>query len=93
MAEMRHQGTICVTKEHYSAIKQSVIVYVFPLPVPQDISEPEEWEPFRFILALVAGFLGTIPFNPDPSGRIFGNYQDISEPTITSIRSSPLMNF
>ena len=45
----------------------------------QDISEPDEWEPFRFILALVAGFLGTIPINPDPSGRIFGNHQDISE--------------
>nr|KAG5706731.1 hypothetical protein BaRGS_007234 [Batillaria attramentaria] len=26
-----------------------------------DISEPDEWEPFRFILALVAGFFGTIP--------------------------------
>ena len=59
-------------------------------PVSQDISEPDEWEPFRFILALVAGFFGTIPINPDPSGRIFGNHQDISEPTI---RTSALMNF
>ena len=59
-------------------------------PVSQDISEPDESEPFRFILALVAGFFGTIPINLDPSGRIFRNHQDISEPTI---RSSALMNF
>ena len=59
-------------------------------PVSQDISEPDESEPFRFILALVAGFFGTIPINPDPSGRIFRNHQDISEP---AIRSSALMNF
>ena len=58
-------------------------------PVSQDISESDESEPFRFILALVAGFFGTIPINPDPSGRIFRNHQDISEPTI---RSSALMN-
>ena len=59
-------------------------------PVSQDISDPDEWEPFLSILALVAGFLGTIPINPDPIGRIFGNHQDISEPTI---KSSALMNF
>ena len=59
-------------------------------PVSQDISEPDESEPFRFILALAAGYFGTIPINPDPSGRIFRNHQDISEPTI---RSSALMNF
>ena len=58
--------------------------------VSQDTSEPDEWEPFRFILALVAGFLGTIPIYPDPSGRIFGNHQDISEP---SRRSLAHMNF
>ena len=81
--ELRHDSKL-------SSLSTTLLVYVFPLPVSQDISEPEEWEPFRFILALVAGFLGTIPFNPDPSGRIFGNYQDISEPTI---RSSPFMNF
>ena len=52
--------------------------------VSQDIFEPDEWEPFRFILALVAGFSGNIPINPDFSGRIFGNHQDISEPTIRS---------
>ena len=50
----------------------------------------DESEPFRFILALAAGYFGTIPINPDPSGRIFRNHQDISEPTI---RSSALMNF
>ena len=61
-----------------------------PEPVSQDISEPDESEPFRFILALAAGYFGTIPINPDPSGRIFRNHQDISEPTI---RSSALMNF
>ena len=60
------------------------------VPVSQDISEPDESEPFRFILALAAGYFGTIPINPDPSGRIFRNHQDISEPTI---RSSALMNF
>ena len=59
-------------------------------PVSQDISEPDEWEPFRFILALVAGFWGTIPINPDFSGRIFGNRQDISEPTRRSLAH---MNF
>ena len=59
-------------------------------PVSQDISEPDESEPFRFILALAAGYFGTIPIDPDPSGRIFRNHQDISEPTI---RSSALMNF
>ena len=58
-------------------------------PVSQDISEPDEWEPFRFILAMVTGYLGTIPINPDSSGRIFGNHQDISEPT----RSLAHMNF
>ena len=42
-------------------------------PVSQDISEPDESEPFRFILALAAGYFGTIPINPDPSGRIFRN--------------------
>ena len=51
----------------------------------QDISEPDEWEPFRFILVPLAGFLGTIPSNPDSSGRIFGNHQDISEPTRRSL--------
>ena len=60
------------------------------VPVSQDISEPDESEPFRFILALAAGYFGTIPIHPDPSGRIFRNHQDISEPTI---RSSALMNF
>ena len=59
-------------------------------PVSQGISEPEEWEPFRLILALAAGFSGTILINPDPSGSIFGNQQDISGPTI---RSSALMDF
>ena len=66
--------------------------FIFALsdPVSQDISEPDESEPFRFILALAAGYFGTIPINPGPSGRIFRNHQDISEPTI---RSSALMNF
>ena len=59
-------------------------------PVSQDISESDESEPFRFTLALVAGFFVTIPINPNPSGRIFRNHQDISEPTI---RSSALTNF
>ena len=44
------------------------------VPVSQDISEPDESEPFRFILALAAGYFGTIPINPDPSGRIFRNH-------------------
>ena len=55
------------------------------IPVSQDISEPDEWEPFRFILTLVAEFLGTIPINPDSSGRTFGNDQDLSEPTRRSL--------
>ena len=59
-------------------------------PVSQDISELDEWEPFRFIQALVAGFLGTIPINPDSSGRIFGNHQDISEPTRRSLARRPM---
>ena len=67
-----------------------VCICIWVGPVSQDISEPDEWEPFRFILALVAGFLGAIPINPDSSGRIFGNHQDILEPTRRSLAH---MNF
>ena len=59
-------------------------------PVSQDISEPDEWEPFRFILALMAGFFGTIPIYPDSSGSIFGNHQDISEPSRRSLFCVPI---
>ena len=69
--------------DRYRSVDQMV-------PVSQDISEPDEWEPFRFILALVVEYFGTIPINPDSSGRIFGNHQDISEPTRRSLAH---MNF
>ena len=85
---------LCLSRSHYTDTDPTSRERERPQresnPVSQDISEPDESEPFRFILALVAGFFGTIPINPDPSGRIFRNHQDISEP---AIRSSALMNF
>ena len=56
-------------KRGFTVVERKEIAF----PVSQDISELDEWEPFRLIVALVVGFLVTILINPISSGRTVRN--------------------